>query len=357
MRAAFLTRRLALSGWRRSGWLALSAGVVGLLAGCATPYVVPAGGTRAAPILDAKEAIMDDGFRLPLRAWLPDAAPRALLLAVHGLNDYGRAFDGLGRRLAAAGIAVYAYDQRGFGASRDWGYWHGTDRLVGDLDEMKALLRRRYPDLPLYVLGESMGGAVALAGLGDGAVAPDGIVLVAPAVWSRDAMPFYQRWALAFMAHTFPAERLTGRGLKLQPTDNLEMLRAWARDPLVIKATRVDVLYGVANLMDRATAAAPRLHGPVLLLYGGHDEIVPKTAMCRFLAALPAGDPALNLTLSLYPEGYHMLTRDLDAARVQDDIAGWILDRHGFAPRERMAMCGGAVESPKVAMGPGADNN
>lgn len=314
--------------------------LLGLLAGCAQPYVVPSDATRAAPRLTADAAIADDGYRLPLRTWLPETPPRAVLLALHGLNDYSRAFDGLGRHLADRGIAVYAYDQRGFGEAQGWGYWHGAERLARDVELVAGLLRDRYPGLPLHLLGESMGGAVALSGIARTGPVPASVILVAPAVWSRDAMPFYQRWALAFMSHTFPAKRLTGEGLELHPTDNIDMLRAWARDPLVIKATRVDVLYGVTNLMDRAMAVAPRVGGDVLLLYGAHDDIVPERAMCRFLSVLPAADSDLDLTTVLYPDGYHMLTRDLGGARVLDDIAAWILDRPAFAAADETALCG-----------------
>lgn len=348
MRAAFLNPFRQSPAARRRLAALLCAGLLG---GCATPYVVPEQGAASVPALQDRHARMDDGFELPLRSWLPDAAPRAVLLAVHGLNDYSRAYDELGRRLAADGIAVYAYDQRGFGGTLKWGYWHGSERLVRDLDAMTQLLRRRYPDRPVFVLGESMGGAVVLSALADQGFTADGVVLVAPAVWSRDAMPFYQRWGLAIMAHTLPGELLTGKAIDIRPTDNIDMLRAWARDPLVIKATRVDVLYGLTNLMDRAMAAAPRVHGSVLLLYGAHDELVPKQALCHFLAAVPVGDAGLNLTTAFYPDGYHMLTRDLDGQRVQDDIAQWILNRPGFVPASRLTLCDGGAEIAATVAG------
>jgi alpha-beta hydrolase superfamily lysophospholipase len=283
---------------------------------------------------------MDDGYRLPLSRWRGEGERRATLLALHGLNDYRRAFASTGEYLARQGIEVIAYDQRGFGETDGQGLWHGSARLIEDLRAMIGLLRAGAPDRPLFLLGESMGGAVVLAAGNRGALAVDGVVLVAPAVWSRDSMPYYQRWALWLMAHLLPAMELTGEGLDLHPSDNIEMLRALGRDPLVIKATRVDVLYGVSGLMDRAVAAGHGLPARALILYGRHDDIIPRGPTCRWLRSL-AADTTPRRQTRIYLNGYHMLTRDLQAEVVLEDIARWITgDDH---PQDRQDLI--AVQS------------
>jgi alpha-beta hydrolase superfamily lysophospholipase len=296
-----------------------------LLCACAKPYVQPTPGTQGAPRLTRSYAVMEDGYQLPLSRWesAGNPNPHAVLLALHGLNDYRRAFDNLGRYLARRDISVVAYDQRGFGATSGRGLWHGSQRLSADLATMTALLRQEYPGIPLYLLGESMGGAVALASLGSASLDVAGTILVAPAVWSRDSMPVYQRAALWIAAHTLPARRLTGEGLDLKPSDNSDMLRALGRDELVIKATRVDVLYGVSNLMDTALLAARDVRGNVLLLYGQHDDIIPSRPTCQLLEQL-SDAATTELTAIVYERGYHMLTRDLQADVVLEDIADWI---------------------------------
>ncbi len=113
----------------------------------------------------------------------------------------------------------------------------------------------------------------------------------------------------------------TGRGLGIKPSDNIEMLRALGRDPLVIKETRVDAIKGLVDLMDDATASAPKLTAPMLFLYGERDELIPLGATRRFLEALP---PEAPRTLAYYPAGFHMLLRDLEAPVVWKDVAAWI---------------------------------
>jgi acylglycerol lipase len=302
----------------------LCLGLLSAALGCSVPAQQersPA--VQREPSLLNDRAIMNDGFELPLQRWLPESEPQAVVLALHGFNDYRKAFAGVGPDLASRGIAVYAYDQRGFGATARRGNWAGTGRMIEDARAMVELLRVQHPDRPVYLLGESMGGAVSIAAVAAEAERlVDGVVLVAPAVWARKTMPWYQRWALAVARVIAPDWAPTGHALKRQASDNIAMLRALGRDPLVIKKTRIATVAGLADLMDVALASTPRLNTRTLILYGERDEIVPKRPTCRMLQALPDD---INWRLGLYPGGYHMLMRDLNGERVIADIAQWIL--------------------------------
>jgi alpha-beta hydrolase superfamily lysophospholipase len=266
---------------------------------------------------------MEDGYLLPLSYWEAEGNTRAVLLSLHGFNDYSHAFDNLGQYMARHGITVIAYDQRGFGKTDAAGLWHGSERLSADLVTMTALLRERYAGIPLYLLGESMGGAVVLTSLASAPLDVEGIVLVAPAVWTRNTMPFYQRYMLWIAAHTLPGMQLTGEGLDLEPSDNTDMLRALGSDELVIKDTRVDALYGISNLMDNAMLASNEVPGNILLLYGKQDDIIPALPTCELVERL-SYNGTTRLSAIIYEHGYHMLTRDLQAAVVLEDIAKWI---------------------------------
>ena len=316
-----------------------------LLAACA-PLRPPERPAAFEPRLNDDHALMDDGYRLPLDAWRAADEPRAVVVALHGFNDYRRAFASAGPFLAERGITVYAYDQRGFGETAYRGLWAGSERLTADLHAMLALLRRRHPELPLYLLGESMGGAVTIAALAaDPDLPVDGVVLVAPAVWSRLTMPWYQRWGLWLAGRLAPGWKPTGESLNRWPTDNIELLRAMARDPMVIKATRIDTIVGLVDLMDLALASGPRLAVRGLLLYGAKDQIVPAEPTCQLLRQLPNGGNA-RWRSALYPDGYHMLLRDLQGEQVLEDIASWILtpdhplpSGHESPPGEIWALC------------------
>ena len=250
-----------------------------------------------------------------------------MILALHGFNDYSAGFALPGHGLARRGYAVYAYDQRGFGRAPQRGIWPGSDQLIADEKAAVALLRAQYPGVPLYILGESMGAAVAMAA----AVMPDpppvdGLILESPAIWGWQTQSAFNRGAIDWTAHTLPWMKVVPTGLRLKASSNRRALIALSHDPLVIKETRVDAAYGLVDLMTRAYDAIPKLGTPrYLMLYGGKEAILNKGAVADALKRVPRLAPEQG-RVALYPNGYHLLLRDWEAPKVYDDIAAWIDD-------------------------------
>jgi acylglycerol lipase len=273
--------------------------------------------------LQASDAFtMPDGARLPVRAWLPEGRPRAVLLALHGFNDSRDAWEIPAPDFARAGIAVFAPDQRGFGAAPLRGRWPGAATLADDAAAMLRELRARYPGVPLYAMGESMGGAVLMTlAARDDAPAVDGWILLSPAVWGRQQMGPALSGSLWLVSSLLPALSVTGAEVPLRvvASDNRDALLRLVRNPLTIRRTRFDALRGLTDLMDLAQAAAPRLHGRVLALYGARDTLVPEDATARAWARMPSG-----VRFALYPDGYHLLLRDRNRAAPIGDVIGWI---------------------------------
>ena len=302
------------------------AGALLLLSAACAPIVERPGPVIAQPRLHDYFFSTADGTTLPFRVWMPDDGnPKAVIVALHGFNDYGNFFALPGEYLSERGVASYAYDQRGFGATSKAGLWPGAAAMKDDLRVFARLVRARHPDTPLYLLGESMGGAVILSAAAEAPLDADGVILSAPAVWGRVAMPWYQRFALWLGARTMPWAKVSGRGLDIVPSDNVEMLRALGRDALVIKETRVDAIHGLVSLMDEALEAAPRFEAKALILYGRKDEIIPKAPTRLMLERFSAPQRARQ-RVAFYAEGYHMLLRDLSAEIPWRDIAAWIAD-------------------------------
>jgi alpha-beta hydrolase superfamily lysophospholipase len=301
-----------------------------LVAGC-TPTLLSPGPSIGTAHLTADSYITADGTPLRLSRW-PTENPKAIIIALHGFNDYRRFFGAPADYLQKQRIYCYAYDQRGFGESVTPGIWAGNDAYSDDLRQITALIKAEHPDTPVYLLGESMGGAIIIDAMSR-REKPDvaGIVLSAPAVWGRETMPWYQTSLLWTLSHTVPWMSLTGRDLGIVPSDNIDMLRALGRDPLVIKETRVDAIYGLANLMDTALSSADKLHADTLLLYGEKDQIVPLEPTRRFVQELLHSHPGTR-TIAYYQNGYHMLLRDLQAPLIWQDIAHWILDNKTKLP-------------------------
>jgi acylglycerol lipase len=305
---------------------ALLAGLA--LAGCAEARA-PMGPVVTRPAVLDDALVMADGVRLPLHGWRPAEPPRAVMLALHGMNEYGRSFaEDAAPWFTAAGVALYAYDQRGFGGTAPRGVWPGHETLAQDAITAAGLMRARHPGLPVFMMGESMGGAVLVLA-GSKAPMADGLVLSAPALRGRASLGWQARLMLDTLKSLTPGLALSSGAPLFRPTDNVAAWRRWSGDPQVLKQTRVDAVTGLIDLMDAATAALPRFTAPALVLYGAKDELVPPKPIRAALAQLPRGAAQ---RLAFYPEGHHMLLRDLGGAAVAGDILAWMADRAAPLP-------------------------
>jgi alpha-beta hydrolase superfamily lysophospholipase len=281
--------------------------------------------TFAGPHLENDWVVSFDGARLGLKHWEPAGEPWAVIVGVHGMNDYSNAFHLAAPWWAGQGIATYAYDQRGFGRSPGRGIWAGDDLMVEDLRTVTALVRGRYPHAIIAVAGESMGGAVAAeAFASDRPPAADRLILMSPAVWGWKEQPIPNKTMLWFAANFTggkvyePPRWLTSH---IKPTDNREELIAMGRDPLMIWGARSDALYGLVTMMGRAADDVGEAGVPTLYLHGKHDQIIPENAARRAAARLKPSDRSAE-----YAHGYHLLMRDKQGPVVWADVAAFIRD-------------------------------
>jgi len=292
------------------------------LAGCADiPFGVPQP-KPGFPIVTSGYFTTSDGARLPYRLYPARGTPRAVVLALHGYTDSRDGWEVPAASLTPQGVTIYAPDISSFGATANRGHWPGTAVILQETRDEAVQLRAQYPHMPLFIMGESMGGAIALlVGASPNPPPVDGYILSAPAVWGGPAMnPLYRLSAQA-LAWVDPGKRLYSRHVHVKASDNLPALIAYGRDPLTIHAPRADHLAGLIDMMGAAQDACAGFHQHALILYGGHDQLVPKEAMRRCWRAIPQNAP---VTLAYYPPDYHMLPRDLERATPDADIAAFM---------------------------------
>ena len=272
-----------------------------------------------APAMLDDALIAGDGVRLPMNLWRPNDPPEAIVLGLHGYGDYRRAFRLVGPWFGARRLALYAYDQRGFGETDTRGQWPGVRDLTEDLAEAVGLLRARHPDLPLILLGESMGGAVALAALGQGLTSVDRLILAAPAV--RGGIALRQVHDLALRLGTLALPWLAvalRRGARpwLEPGEAARL----ADDPLILRHISLGTYDGLIELATQASIDPATPLPPTLLLYGELDATIPKVAIDDLAGRLD------GITVKLYPERHHLLLHETAADAVFADCLAW-LDR------------------------------
>lgn len=259
-----------------------------------------------------------DGADVPYRLWTPSVPQRAIIVLLHGASDYSGAYDEIGPLLTSRGFVAFAFDQRGFGATASRGRWAGKHRMMADVTDAAAFLRQRFgSDLPLFVIGESMGAAIAVRAA---PLVPDltGLVLSAPGAVAGGA----RRAALGLLirAMNVVAPR---HGLVLERTTAWELTASAAirllSDPLILRNISPEMLFGLLRLSASAIDKARRVKVPTLTMVGTQDEILRIACIKQLHKGLKCPK-----TWAVFENGPHMLLHWEHCARVVERVVSWL---------------------------------
>jgi alpha-beta hydrolase superfamily lysophospholipase len=261
--------------------------------------------------------------RLYCRTCRTSSAPRAAVISLHGLGDHSGLYPMLGEALVPHGMAVVSPDLRGNGRSPGQrGYVAAWTDLREDLRRLVARTQSELPGVPLFLLGNSLGGLVVLDFAGHHPAGVRGVVALAPPLGALGVPP---------------ALLVLGRVLsRVWPRFSLRTgmdLSGLSRDPAVLAEVRADPLFhrrGTARLSTEVTATIARVQRdaaafplPLLVIHGTDDRMVPPDGSRRFVERVGQRDK----TLFEVPGAYHALLADLDRERVLAEIRDWVAAR------------------------------
>ncbi|MSO42453.1 MAG: alpha/beta hydrolase [Solirubrobacterales bacterium] len=258
------------------------------------------------------------------QSWSPDGtAARATVVIAHGVSEHSGRYAHVAARLVGEGYAVYALDHRGHGRSD--GRRACVDRVaraVADIGTLIGIARAEQSGAKLFLLGHSMGGALALQYAIDRQDSIDGLILSAPAA-ALEAASQVQLIAgrvLSVVAPTVGVFDVDAAGVSRDP----EVVRAYVDDPLVhngkLPARTVAELASAIQGFERG---ARTLRLPLLVMLGTADTLVPPDA--GRMVEREAG--SADKTLIEYEGLYHEILNEPEQDRVMDDLVAW-LDAH-----------------------------
>ncbi len=277
---------------------------------------------RPMPDSTLSTLISNDGQHLAVQDWLPErgAAVRGMVLLVHGLGEHAGRYDAVAQQLNAWGFAVRGYDQYGHGESGGMpGALPADNRLLGDLAEVVDDTRQRMaPDVPLILLGHSLGGLVAARFVSLQMRPVEALVLSSPAL---DAgMNAFQKLLVAMLPRLLPDLRV-GNGLNpVFLSHDPQVVRAYQSDRLVHDRISARLARFIAEAGPATQAAAAGWNVPTLLLYAGDDHLVSPEGSRRFAAAAP--DRVLRSRC--FEAMYHEIFNEPDAAQVFATLRQWL---------------------------------
>jgi alpha-beta hydrolase superfamily lysophospholipase len=260
-----------------------------------------------------------DGVQIFTQSWLPDAAdPRAIVVLVHGFGEHSDRYDWVAGRLVTAGYAVYASDHRGHGRSQGDRALVDVDTVVADIDRLVDRAGGAHPQLPVAMLGHSLGGLIAIRYALAHQRRLRALVLSGP---------------LAALDAPAPALALA-RGLaRIAPRLGVTSLdaRLVSRDPAVVAAYREDPLvhHGpipaqtvaqMARTVERLPDVVGRITLPTLIVYGTADGLCPPSGAVMLAERIGSVD----LTTRAYEGLYHEILNEPERETVMGDVLGWL---------------------------------
>ena len=261
------------------------------------------------------------GLRLYWQAWLPEGGSRAVVIVAHGYAEHGGRYGNLVDRLVPRGIAVYALDQRGHGRSEGpRGHVGRFSELIADLHAFRVRIEEEERGKPIFLLGHSLGGLVAVRYLLTHASGLSGAILSSPALGIVNEPPRVMQWLARLLSWIAPRTSYQGNVDPQFLSHDASVGRAYAADPLVHRRATARFFTEFKWAMRTARERAAEIRVPILILQAGDDRLVQAAATEAFAAEVGSDDKALRV----YPELYHEIFNETASDDVFADLERWL---------------------------------
>ena len=265
-------------------------------------------------------------IKVPYRAWLPEDKPNNVILCVHGLGFSSASFSEFGRQMAGHGSAVYAIDVRGFGQWMSKGQGQvDFEACLTDIESALKNLRKHYPTTPIYVAGESMGGAIALNAASRYPDLLNGLISSVPSsdrfAKTSSELHIGARYMIDKDKPVDISQEVVSRA-----TANPTLRKKWEAEPLNrMKISPKELKQFDDFMKGNYDAAALVQRTPVLLLAGFKDKLVKPEGTIELFNAISCEDKLLMVV----GDGEHLLLEENQLTEQLEDLINvWIRNQN-----------------------------
>lgn len=262
-----------------------------------------------------------------VQGWEPDSGnPKALVALIHGLGEHTGRYPHVAQALTEAGYALVGFDLRGHGKSGGpRGHTSSLDAYMQDIRQFFELLKQRYPDIPHFIYGHSLGGLLTLAyAIQDGA-GLKGVMVTSSALRS----PLQKQKAKVAMAKILgsliPTVTLPSGLEAAAISHDPDVVQKYIKDPLVHSSTSLGFGKAALKAVDLCFARAKDFPAPLLMMHGTGDRIAYCSGSEEFAQLVRTA--GCDVTLKLWKDMYHELHNEPEKMEVFKFMIEW-LDRH-----------------------------
>lgn len=264
---------------------------------------------------------VNDGAALYAREWQPETEEiRGVVCLVHGLGEHSGRYAHLAQTLTQVGYVLLSYDQRGHGKSLGQrGYTPSYETLLDDIDCFRQECLKRFPSIPLFLYGHSLGGNQVLNYCLRRQPKFTGVIVTSP--WLRLTVEpsTLVRMLALFMNKIWPAFSLPN-GLDVHAlSHDLREINAYNADPLVHDRISVRLFVAADQAAQWAMDNASQFNLPLLLMHGGGDRITSADATSKFAVQIKK-----DCTLKVWPDLFHELHNEPEKEEIMAFLINWL---------------------------------
>jgi len=262
--------------------------------------------------------------RIYHQAWFPEYEPRGLFLLVHGLGEHSGRYHAMAQHFVNQGWAVATLDHNGHGKSEGVpGCMQDIDDFVADVHRLRMLWHEELPEVPLFLLGHSLGGLISSLYLAQHQAGLAGAVLSGSLIRTPDHPGVFQRRLISMLAAIVPRlglVKLAAAGV----SRDARVVQEYEDDPLVFHGRMaVGQLREMFAAMDRVPQQAGTISLPLLILHGAADRMTAPQGSRLLHESVSSSDK----TLTLYPGLYHEIFNEPQKQEVYADVLAWCEQR------------------------------
>jgi acylglycerol lipase len=255
------------------------------------------------------------------QAWLPEKDPKAILLVSHGLAEYGGRYRCLAERFVPLGFGVFALDHQGHGRSQGKpGYVTRFEEYPADLETFCDIVRRKYPDIKIFLLGHSLGGTIAAVHAIRHQDDLGGLVLSGSILKPGESVSWPAILAARLLGRLAPRA-----GMNIIDADFLShdkgVVAAYRDDPLVHHG-KITYHLGteILGAMQGILQNMSHIKLPVLIMYGGSDRLCNPAGSEMLFRGISSNDR----TIKQYEGLYHEIFNEPERDKVLADLEKWL---------------------------------
>ena len=266
------------------------------------------------------EKISLAGRKTTLCRW-PVKDRRAKLLIVHGLGEHIARYDAISKEFNAAGIEMVGFDQRGHGENPGRkGHVNSFDELLSDLD---LFVEEEKCEVPLFMLGHSLGGLIAARYVEEHPDKLKGVVLSSGA-FSSDNISGFLKFIANFFSVLFPTVAFSN-GIDVKYLSrNPKIVEDYQKDPLVHNKITARLASEIFKNTDVVFRNAKSFTTPVLFVAGSEDRVVPHEGTKKLFSSVSSKDKKMII----FDGGYHEIFCDPELSdKFRKTIVDWIVER------------------------------